>query len=50
MLIVKYMVSEENQFDILVALKSDLWRAVTSTSWGNWLHENHCSTFWQQGS
>jgi len=40
-----YMVSAENQFLILSALKSDSWRFVTSTTWGIWLHDNHCSTF-----
>ena len=50
MLVEKCMVSAENQILILAALKSDFWRIVTSTSWGNWLHDNHCSTFWQQGS
>jgi len=49
MLVEKYMVSAENQF-ILAALKSASCRVVTSTALGNWLHDNHCSTFWQQGS
>jgi len=59
------MVSAENQFLILAALKSVSLhppleatgfigglkkRVVTSTTWGNWLHDNHCSTFWQKGS
>jgi len=43
-LVEKYMVSAENQFLILGALKSDSSRVVTSTTWGNWLHDNHCST------
>jgi len=42
MLVEKYMVSAENQFLILEALKSDSWRVVTSTTWGNWLHDSHC--------
>jgi len=38
-LIEKYMVSAENQFVILAALRSDFCRVVTTTTWGNWRHE-----------
>jgi len=46
----KYMVSVENQFVILAALRKDFCRVVTTTTWGNWRHENHCSKFWHQGN
>jgi len=48
MFVEKYMVSAENYFLILTALKSDSCRVITSTTSGNWLHDNHYSTFWQQ--
>jgi len=46
----KYMVSVENQFVILAALRKDFCRVVTTNTWGNWRHENHCSKFWHQGN
>jgi len=49
-LIEKYIFSAEKQFVILAALRSDFYRVVTTTAWGSWRHENHCSKFWQQGN
>ena len=49
MLVEKYMVSAENLIVTLAVLWNDSFRDIKSTTWGNWLYDNHCSTFINKG-